>query len=595
MSLSFRNTKYQLAIAIDFGTARSGYSYQFFADKDAKDPSLCYRWADTNEFYPKTPTEILFNPDGLVEAWGHSAKKRFNQLRERAEEKGYIFIDNFKTLLYESSQRDENGPYIIREAQKFSVIDLIAEFLKRVKEVALDDIKLGLGGEGLSDEKEIRWCLTVPAVWQEDSKKLMRRAAQIAGLIGEGSEEQEKLLLVLEPEAAALHCQQTMLRNNELSPLVDGKVIMVVDAGGGTVDITVHEVVKDRGLDELIPCGGGLHGSKYVDLSFRAFLAQKLSPEAIDEFQAEWPVEYTKLMNETWESIKCGYDAEPQWVNSIELPRKLEKILLNEYPEILEKLANTQGGDDTVIRLTHQDMEEIFNPIVDQLIDKVDKQFQALKDENRQCDILFLVGGFAECPLLQKRIKEKFGSQVVEVIIIPDRPGAAVLLGAASFGVNPGAIIARRSRLTYGQGYSCPFEEGIDPEEKRIPKEVISKVYEREYEYDACSSRFHIYVAAGDRVPTDAVVRTSYLIPPKSTETEFTFLASADPNVRYTDEEGVTELASVEIRLPFAPQDSKIKSVEVEMQFGLSEVVAYVIDPISGNRERCNFRFSSSF
>ncbi len=592
MSRNLRNLKYQLAVAIDFGTARSGYSYQFFEDQDVKEPSFRNKWPDTNEFYPKTLTEILFNPNGSVAAWGHRAKKRFNQLKEIGEEKGHIFIDNFKTLLHKSRERDENGPYIMREGQKFSVLHLIAEFLKLVKDIALKDIALGLGGEGLLDEKEIRWCLTVPAVWEDDSKQLMRRAAQIAGLIGEGTEEAERLLLVLEPEAAAIHCQQIMLRNNESSPLVNGKVIMVVDAGGGTVDITVHEVVKDKGLDELIPSGGGLHGSKYVDLSFRAFLAQKLSAEAIDKFQAEWPVEYTKLMNETWESIKCGYDADLKWRISIELPRKLENILKLEHPELLEKLANSQGGDDTVIRLSRQDMEEIFKSTVDQLIAKVENQFQALK--NRQCDIVFLVGGFAESAVLQKRIKEEFRSRV-ERIIIPDRPGAAVLLGASSFGVNPGAIIARRSRLTYGTGCSSPFEEGFDPEEKRIPKELMSKVYEEAVNSDYCGSRFDIYVAAGDRVPTDALVRRSYVIPPNETQTESTFLSSANPNIRYTDEEGVTELATVEIRLPFVSQNGERKSVQVEMQFGLSEVVAYVIDPISGNRERCNFRFSSSY
>ncbi|NEO54685.1 MAG: HSP70 family protein [Okeania sp. SIO3B5] len=587
----FRDRNYRIAIAIDFGTARSGYAYIFMEDKDAKEPSFRNKWPHTNEFYPKTLTEILFNPDGIVEAWGHNAKKRFTQLRETQEEKDYIFIDNFKTLLHEGKDRDDDGPYIMREGKKFSILNLIAEFLKLVKETALEDIAEGLGGEGLLDESEIRWCLTVPAVWTDESKQIMRRAAQEAGLIGEGTEEAERLLLVLEPEAAAVHCQQVMLGRNESAPLVGGKTIMIVDAGGGTVDITVHEVVKDRGLDELIPPGGGLHGSKYVDQSFREFLDRKLSAEAMNEFQSEWPVEYAKLMGETWESIKCGYDADSNWRTSIELPRKLEKILKDKYPQILEQLANAQGGDDTVIRLTNKDMEAIFKPIVDELIARIREQFTALQ---RKCDILFLVGGFAESPLLKKRIREEFKGKV-EKIVIPDRPGAAVLLGAASFGVNPGVIIARRSRLTYGKGCAAPFQNGIDPEEKRIPKELLSRVYQQEEDRDYCDGRFDIFVAAGDRVPTDAIVKRKYQIIPNQTEIETTFLSTSNPKVRYTDEEGVSEIASVEIRLPFEAKENTKKYIEVEMQFGLSEVVAYAIDPISGNRERCNFRFACNY
>ena len=590
MANGLRGRTYRIAIAIDFGTARSGYSYQFFEDKDVKEPIFRNRWADTNEFYPKTLTEILFRPDGTVEAWGHSARKRLNQLKEEASEKGYIFIDNFKTLLHEGTDRDEDGPFIVKEGKKFSVLRLIAEFLRLVKETALKDISETLGGAGLLDEHQIRWCLTVPAVWNDDSKQIMRRAAQMAGLIGEGTEEAERLLLVLEPEAAAVHCQQAMMRKNETA-LENGKVIMIVDAGGGTVDITVHEVRGGQGLDEIIPPGGGLHGSKYVDRNFREFLAKKLSAEVMDEFQAQWPVEYTKLMNETWENIKCSYDAAPNWRTSIELPRRLEKIL-EDHPEILERLANAQGGDDTVIRLTNEDMGGIFGPIVEQVLSDIKKQFNDLK--GRKCDILFFVGGFAESPLLKKRIQEEFKSHVNSVII-PERPGAAVLQGAASFGVEPGVIIARRSRLTYGKGCMSPFEEDKDPDDKRVPKEAINKVFAQEAHCDYCNKRFDIFVAAGDRVPNDAIVIRRYEIPLNETELTLAFLSTPAPGVRYTDEEGVSEIAAIDLRVPFAPQGKSPKYIEIEMHFGLSEIIAYAIDPISSNRERVNFRFSASY
>lgn len=587
-----RDRNYRIAIAIDFGTARSGYAYQFFEDKCVKDPTFRSKWSDTNENYPKTLTEILFRPDGTVEAWGHTARKRFSQLREESAEKGYIFIENFKTLLHEGKEHDQDGPFMMREGKKFSVLKLIAEFLKLVKETALKDISDTLGGEGLLDDNDIRWCLTVPAVWRADSKQIMRHAAELAGLIGEGSQEAERLLLVLEPEAAAVHCQQEMMRQKE-SALENGKVIMIVDAGGGTVDITVHEVIKGQGLAELVPSGGGLHGSKYVDANFREFLARKLSAEAMDEFQAEWPVEYAQLMSEKWENIKCSsYDATPNWRTAIDLPRKLEKILEDSFPEVLDQLANAQGGDNTVIRLTNQDMEAIFNPVINQLIGKVKNQFTALED--RQCDILFLVGGFAQSDLLKRRIKEEFGNRVKRVIV-PDRPGAAVLLGAASFGVEPGVVIARRSRLTYGKTTCMRFEDSQDPESKRISKEEMRKLFQNDQDYDSCRNRFDIFVAAGERVPNDAVITRSYQMLPHRTELTVEFLSTPNSKVRYTDEEGVIEMAQTELRLPFAPEGKSPKLIEIEMHFGLSEVVAYAIDPISGNRERCNFRFSSSY
>ena len=594
MALAYKSKFYRIAIAIDFGTARSGYAYQFFEDKDVKEPIFRNRWPDTNESYPKTPTEILFNANGAIEAWGHSARKRLTQLREEASDRGAILIENFKTLLHEGKDRDQNGPFIMREGKKFSVVNLIAEFLERIKDVALQDIAKTLGGEGLLDENEIRWCLTVPAVWSENSKQIMTHAAQQAGLIGEGTQELERLLLVLEPEAAAVHCQQEMLRQNQGS-LESGKTIMIVDAGGGTVDITVHEVQMGTGLDELVPCSGGLHGSKYVDKNFRDFLNRKFGMEAMDEFETQWPVDYAKTMGENWESIKCSYDATADWKSSFELPRRLEKILENSYPHTLDELADSQGGDNTVIRLTQDDMQGIFKNVVDELIDKVRQQFNALK--GRKCDILFLVGGFAESPVLKQRIQQEFGDQV-ERVVIPDRPGAAVLLGAASFGVNPGVVIARRSRLTYGTQVEMDFDEKLDSKHgERVSAYDRGRKYARHFSSDGCRNRFDSFVAAGDRIPSEMTVIREYIVSPNASRLNITFLATANPKVRYTtiEEDEITEIAQVDIEFPHQSSDGSPREMQIEMQFGQSQIIAYVIDSASGNRERCEFRFSSGY
>lgn len=52
-----------------------------------------------------------------------------------------------------------------------------------------------------------------------------------------------------------------------------GSIIMVLDCGGGTVDITVHKLTcqpEEQFLcEELLPSSGGCEwGSKYVDLYF---------------------------------------------------------------------------------------------------------------------------------------------------------------------------------------------------------------------------------------------------------------------------------------------------------------------------------------
>lgn len=65
---------------------------------------------------------------------------------------------------------------------------------------------------------------------------------------------------------------------------------MVLDCGGGTVDITVHKLTcnpDERFLcEELLPSSGGSEwGSKYVDLYFEKFVETFFGPELYDVYK----------------------------------------------------------------------------------------------------------------------------------------------------------------------------------------------------------------------------------------------------------------------------------------------------------------------
>ena len=60
---------------------------------------------------------------------------------------------------------------------------------------------------------------------------------------------------------------------------------MVVDCGGGTVDITVHEMSKEGGkLKELFKATGGPFGSTTVDEAFKVSKAENEIPIKIIPF-----------------------------------------------------------------------------------------------------------------------------------------------------------------------------------------------------------------------------------------------------------------------------------------------------------------------
>lgn len=72
--------------------------------------------------------------------------------------------------------------------------------------------------------------------------------------------------------------------------MLKDKVVMVLDCGGGTVDITVHLLLCNPTeyflCEELLPSSGGCEwGSKYVDNYFEEFLAGFFGEELFEIYK----------------------------------------------------------------------------------------------------------------------------------------------------------------------------------------------------------------------------------------------------------------------------------------------------------------------
>ncbi|XP_060566343.1 heat shock 70 kDa protein 12A-like [Ruditapes philippinarum] len=126
--------------------------------------------------------------------------------------------------------------------------------------------------DGNLTEKDIQWVLTVPAIWGDTSKQFMREAAENAGI------ENERLIIALEPEAASIYCRLVPTTRNQdsLGKLPSGSKYMILDAGGGTIDITVHETTQNNGLKEIYKASGGDYGGTMVDRAFEEFISEIL-------------------------------------------------------------------------------------------------------------------------------------------------------------------------------------------------------------------------------------------------------------------------------------------------------------------------------
>lgn len=87
-------------------------------------------------------------------------------------------------------------------------------------------------------------------------------------------------MLCLEPEGASIQCREDSDESIK-NQLRKDHVLLVLDCGGGTVDITIHKLLCDPGerflCKEILPSSGGCEwGSKYVDKYYEEFLQEFL-------------------------------------------------------------------------------------------------------------------------------------------------------------------------------------------------------------------------------------------------------------------------------------------------------------------------------
>jgi len=88
---------------------------------------------------------------------------------------------------------------VSEDGRTMPLLPIIAETLKYIAEKAVEKLTEQIGKVVPA---KIRWVLTVPALWSEEHKLFMRKAAKEAGIIDDI--QSANLLLCLEPEGASI-------------------------------------------------------------------------------------------------------------------------------------------------------------------------------------------------------------------------------------------------------------------------------------------------------------------------------------------------------------------------------------------------------
>ena len=539
--------------AIDFGTYGTGFAWAL-----RNDPAhtIYYEedWPGAGSAYPKNLSALLLDERGAVVDWGYDARRRW-QAGDPADGQ-LTYHEHFKMDLQPDAPTVAPGltPANPDPAQ------LVTLCLARVHAAALAHIT----GHARVRPDDIAWRITVPAIWQDRERQLMRAAAERAGFPA------DRLELVIEPEAAAQHCWDHPAFAGIATP---GSRFVVVDAGSGTVDITSYRVlgtVEEPRLAELSRATGGKLGASYVDAQFLGPMLQgRLGVEDRWRLTADGAVRLKLL--EDWEKAKRDFDPQRRAPLNVDLPRPVIKALYSTDEPVRARLAAAQDGEDGAIVLRFDEAKALFDHAVDPMVALVGEHLTAIGPGPEP--YLLLVGGFAESRYLQARFREAFTERVAEVLIAP-QPAVAVMFGAVKAGLRP-SISSRISRFTYGVGISMPFDRNRDPRDKR---------FRDGYRVLRCRDRFAVFVRNGESLEVDHSM--SWDLSPTSPVDryfEMPIYTCVDREPRYVDAPGCTEVGRLRIDVSSTVgRPAQDRVVRVRMIFGRTEVTVRARDLSSG-------------
>ncbi|XP_011404156.1 PREDICTED: heat shock 70 kDa protein 12A-like [Amphimedon queenslandica] len=626
--MAFVNAKY--IAAIDFGT--SNVSLAYYIEEEGPDCTLL----SISENEKRSPTALLLENKGSPEFpkyevvdIGSAAQDIYKDLTND-EYRSYVYFECFKMELRPQNKEISKQMKVSSiDGANFYLIEVIAFVLAKLKlkfddELEVSDCTIKEGAETRPlKATDFSWVITVPAIWHENGKQIMRESAYRAGLLSsevppidtftpitcdlkevEMSDCAHKLMLALEPECAALCCQQ--LKSSDVASYckptgdVTSFSYMVVDIGGGTVDVAIHTLHSNK-VDSILPPTGNVWGGMKVNHEYSRMLQSIVCDPQFQRFcttvshhETSHKVLANMHISLTFEEKKKSFC---KFHNSSLSEKKINIRLPNEMIDFygadsIKKQLKVQYNDKihldgNVLVIKHPITEELFAPSVDGISDCITS---ALKDSQETVDKIYLVGGYGGTSYIFQKIKEKVGIP----IIVPKEFTLAVVKGAILFrkSLSLNIIKSRISSASYGVEAIVKY----DPKQH----DKSRKIYDLSRDTTITPNVFYTLIKRNQIVLCNEVMELQSFATPFDTTKDIILVdiyKTYRDDVVYTKDvkrnpnPGVSMIGCIKLKIPHSQIPLKDRTISLFLKIGGTELnVKGVYDP-TGEEVKASINF----
>ncbi|XP_069122352.1 heat shock 70 kDa protein 12A-like [Argopecten irradians] len=318
------------------------------------------------------------------------------------------------------------------QGQSMPAITVFTAAIRYLKNHMIESMSKS-GACGTSD---ILWVITVPAIFSDASKEFMQEAAVEAGI------RKDYLIISLESEAAFIYCKHLPLDqrgNDGLKAFTSGSKYLVLDAGGETVDITLHEIQKDGSMDVIEKTSVGDWGGTKVDRAYQDLLLEIVGNVAFYRFR-ESKSDMSELFRYFEAKKRAVRPNTPGDIISFWIPAALEEACENANDTKIDEMINSDHYfmdnldfvHNRYLKVNGDRAVALFKEPVEHIVSHLENMLK--KPSATEVKTILVVGGFSESLVLQEKLKLNFSN--LRVITSKDA-GMAVLSGAVMLGHQP--------------------------------------------------------------------------------------------------------------------------------------------------------------
>jgi hypothetical protein len=373
------------------------------------------------------PTKFVYSPNGTVAKWGFLCEDEDGEDMDEIQEMFKVYLD--QEAVDEARRKGLRDIPSVEDTKR-----LVTDYLRAIYAHVKRSIEANTGSWM---DMKVEFIFSMPTTWQSLGTTVdFEKAIRAAGFGEENTSRHTARLELTEAEAAAVY-----VAGNPQVRFAAGDILLVCDAGGGTTDLGLIEVVDSdphlSSLKQVNAVKGVGIGSTMIDRAFQQLVQRRLDNHPDAQVVLPRNLAFKLSRSTAFRSIKhkfgTGSGDQPEYKLA------LDRLGLGINQEFSHPGLRVERGR---MIFSRAEIQSLFDNQIRGIVRRIDEQLAWMSTNRNHQFVRYLVlsGGLGGSPYVKTQLDAQY-AQTRMAIIRSQEPRLSVVKGL---------VMDRRQRLVTG-------------------------------------------------------------------------------------------------------------------------------------------------